>query len=244
MKPMYMLAALVFFLVIPGAIAAETKPFTKHFPLAECDFVTEGNNPYFILQIGRETHFDNSACVDAGNCDEFEEVIITVLDETQDITMEIDGAPQTITTRVVEENESVEGELAEVSRNFFAECAATRDVYYFGETVDDYEDGVVVGHGGEWEAGVDNATPGIIMPGGAFLLGARYFQEFAPGVAKDQGENVKMGITKVVPAGTYEDCVKVKETTPLEPGDVSIKMYCPGVGLVFDDGLELISIVE
>ena len=35
------------------------------------------------------------------------------------------------------------------------------------------------------------------------------------------------------PAGTYEKCVHVRETTPLE-NDVSEKWYAPGVGMVKD----------
>ncbi|MBI1733233.1 MAG: hypothetical protein HYR49_10785 [Gammaproteobacteria bacterium] len=236
--------ALFLALAISGTAMAGTKKFTKKFPLGDCVFVTEGQNPYFKLQIGRELHLDNAACVDAGNCDELEEVIITVLDETRVVTFEIDGVMTPVTTRVVEENESVDGQLAEVSRNFFAECQATRDVYYFGEEVDDYENGQIVSHEGEWEAGVEDATPGLFIPGGAFLLGSRYYQEFAPGIAKDRAEHVKAGLTMDVPAGTFEDCVKIKETTPLEEGEVDFKFYCPGVGIVIDEDLELTQIVE
>jgi hypothetical protein len=71
------------------------------------------------------------------------------------------------------------------------------------------------------------------MPG-TFLLGSRYFQELAPDVALDQAENVAMGLTLDLPAGKFDRCVEVVETTPLEPGQESIKRYCPGVGLVSD----------
>ena len=81
------------------------------------------------------------------------------------------------------------------------------------------------------------------MPGGAFLLGARYFQEIAPEVALDRAEHVAMNLDIEVPAGDFEDCVEVEETTPLEKG-ISTKIYCPGTGLVFDDGLELTLVVE
>jgi hypothetical protein len=49
-----------------------------------------------------------------------------------------------------------------------------------------------------------------------------------------------MGLEVTVPAGTFEDCVLVLETTPLEPGAETEKTYCPGVGLVIDDVVELI----
>jgi hypothetical protein len=40
------------------------------------------------------------------------------------------------------------------------------------------------------------------------------------------------------PAGTFEHCLHLQETTPLE-SDVSHKYFAPGVGLVKDDGFEL-----
>ncbi|MBI1880430.1 MAG: hypothetical protein HYR94_19810 [Chloroflexi bacterium] len=95
-------------------------------------------------------------------------------------------------------------------------------------------------HEGAWRAGEAGATPGIIMPG-TFLLGSRYFQEQAPDVAMDRAEHVAMGLDVNVPAGTFADCVEVIETTPLEPGSESIKRYCPGVGLVFDNGVDLVN---
>ena len=145
-------------------------------------------------------------------------------------------------TRVVEERETENAELVEVSRNFFADCAPMHDVYYFGEDVDDYEDGVIVGHGGAWLAGRNGARPGIIMIDSAFVLGSRYFQEVAPGVALDRGEHVATGLEVTVPAGVFEDCVEVTETTPLNPNEESTKVYCRDVGLVIDEDLELAAI--
>ena len=77
------------------------------------------------------------------------------------------------------------------------------------------------------------------MPG-RFLLGSRYFQEIAPGVALDRAEHVKMGLTVKTPAGTFEDCVEVLETTPLEPGATSVKRYCAEIGLVVDGVAKLV----
>ena len=51
-----------------------------------------------------------------------------------------------------------------------------------------------------------------------------------------------MGFEVEVPAGTFKNCVEVTETSPLEPGDESLKTYCPGVGLVRDEDLELIAV--
>lgn len=112
-------------------------------------------------------------------------------------------------------------------------------VYYFGEDVFDGE--------GEplpdaWLAGRKGAEPGIIMPDRAFLLGSRYYQELAPGVVLDRAEHAQLDIEVETPAGDFEDCVRVVETTPLEPGSSSEKIYCPRVGLVSDGDLELVEV--
>ncbi|MDY6954150.1 MAG: hypothetical protein SWE60_21805, partial [Thermodesulfobacteriota bacterium] len=144
-----------------------------------------------------------------------------------------------VETRVVEEREYEDGELIEVSRNFFALCEETNSVYYFGEDVDDYEGGVIIGHEGAWRAGENGAMPGLMMPG-TFLLGSKYFQEMAEADgAADVGENAEMGLTVDTEAGTFYDCVRVEETSALDPCDFSEKIYCPGVGLIVDDAFEL-----
>jgi hypothetical protein len=236
-----LVSALVLALV-PFAGLAQDDGFTDEFPLETCWFRSWGHNPYFTLKPGRQLHFSNLACVTEGECDELEEVWITVLRETRWIRLEIDGRRRYVRTRVVEEREMVDGELAEISRNFFAECKHTQDVYYFGEDVDIFEDGEIVSHDGAWLVGEDGARPGIVMPGGAFLLGSRYFQEVAPGVAMDRAEHVAMGLEIEVPAGEFENCVEVEETTPLDPDEEGSKTYCPGTGLVIDEELELVSV--
>ena len=53
-----------------------------------------------------------------------------------------------------------------------------------------------------------------------------------------------MGFEVDVPAGTFKNCVEMTETSPLEPGHESLKVYCPNVGMVRDDDLELIKIFD
>jgi hypothetical protein len=164
--------------------------------------------------------------------DELVRVVITVLNET----MMVDG----VRTRVVEERETIDGQLVEVSRNYFAVCNRTDSVFYFGEDVDIYENGVIVTHEGAWRSGIDGARAGIIMPGEP-LNGARYYQEIAPGVALDRAEIISTNRTVLTPAGEFENCVKTEETTPLEPKATDYKFYAPGIGLVVDGVLKLIS---
>jgi len=211
--------------------AAKTPPkkvFTTDFHLESCTFADTGRNRFFVLVPGFRQVLkgvEDKAQV---------EQQITVLGDTQVVSIPGIGD---VTTRVVEERESEDGDLAEVSRNFFAICEQTNDVFYFGEDVDIYEDGQMVSHGGAWRAGVDGALPGLAMPG-TFLVGSRYFQEVAPGVAMDRAENVAMGLDVDVPAGHFTGAVRVQESSPLEQGK-EYKIYAPGVGVVVDEKLEL-----
>lgn len=227
-------------LLVPVVAVAQTdnRAFTKEFPIDECQFTLAGSNPYFSLKPGTQLHFSNDRCVAAGKCDVEEEAVITVLNQTKVITLRDDGKSRNITTRVIKEIANEDGELKEVSFNYFAECKGTQDVYYFGEDVDVFDNGQVT-HPGAWLAGQKKAEPGIIIAGGAFLIGARYFNEIAPDVALDRVEHVAEDLKVNVPAGRFDDCVRVKETTPLEPGASTLKTYCPGVGLAVDDDLEL-----
>ena len=225
----------------PGAfaIAQQSGPeFTSELPLDSCHFVPWGGSPNFRLSPGQQRRLSNERCVEAGECEEREEVWITVKRDTRRIPVDIDGRTRTVWTRVIEELESVDGLLSEVSKNFFATCWGTGDVYYFGQEVTLYDDGEIVGHDGAWLAGVAGARPGLMMPE-LYLLGARYFQKLAPGVALDRVEHVGSGLGVEVPAGEFHDCVRVDVTSLLTPGVTATKVYCPGIGLVVDGKLEL-----
>ena len=234
--------ALALALTLASGHAAAEEQFTKQFPLASCQFASWGGNSYFPLIVGRQTYFTNAACLAAGRCDELEELWITMERETRRITIPIGNTTRTVYTRVMEERETEDGELAEVSRNFVASCSASRDVYYFGEEVDNYEDGEIVNHDGGWLAGRRGARPGLLMPEDGFLLGSRYYQEIAPEVALDRAEHIRAGFSVQVPAGRFNNCIEVEETSPLEPGGKSTKIYCRGVGLVRDEELELTAV--
>jgi hypothetical protein len=225
--------------------------FTREFFLDQCGgFSTTGVNPFFILEPGYQLVLESDE----------EKAVITVLDETYTVAS---GE----TTRVVEERafeiDEEEEVLVEISRNWFAICNRTNDVNYFGEFSQDCDseerggfmpgnddlcaDGEAPDTGGSWESGENDAEPGLIMPG-TFQLGARYFQEMAPeDEAVDRGENVWMGFSLDIEGfPTFENCVLIIDTNPSEGicgrRDGDPKIYCPGVGLVMDEDLELVEI--
>lgn len=232
--PAVLLASLLAAAAVP---AGEHVEFTAEFPLEDCRFVPWGGSAYFSLNPGRQLLLSNARCVEEGECEDLEVVRITVTDRTRLIPLRIDGKLRQVRTRVVEEHETENGTVKEISRNYFATCLPMRDVYYFGEDVFDGEGKPLPD---AWLAGRRGAEPGIIMPDQAFLLGSRYYQELAPGVALDRAEHVGLDIEVETPAGDFEDCVRIEETTPLQPGSSSEKIYCPRVGLVSDDELELV----
>ena len=154
-----------------------------------------------------------------------------MLDETKNI----DGTD----TRVVEERETKDGRPVEVSRNYFALNTRTNSILYFGEDVDSYKDGRIDNHEGSWTAGSGGAQFGLMMPG-EVLLKARYYQEIAPKLAMDRGEIVSMSTTVQTPAGRFDRCVVVQETSPLETFNKEYKYYARGIGLIQDGSARLV----
>jgi hypothetical protein len=224
-----------------AALGQDGEPeFTSEFHLEDCTWASSSEkNSLFPLRPGWQVILAGEEEGDEGI--EEVEVQVTVLRERLRLTFNAsNGKRVNVVTRVVEEREHVDGELVEVARNYFALCQETGDVFYFGETVDNYEDGEVANHNGSWRAGKGGATPGLFMPA-RFLLGSRYYQEQAPGVAIDRGENVDMELTVETEAGTFRHCVMVLDTNGLDPAaEGDEKVYCPGIGMARDEDLELV----
>ena len=206
------------------AARGEDKKFLDSFNVDEQNFVSTGKNTYFSLEPGYQLVYE-------GEEDGKKMVlVITVLNETKKVG--------NIETRVIEERETADGKLTEVSRNYFAMDKTTKSIYYFGEDVDMYKDDKVTGHGGSWLAGVDGARYGLMMPGTP-EEGDRYYQEVASGKALDRAEIQSLTEKLKTPAGNFENCLKTKETSGLDPKEKSTKSYAPGIGLVKDSEYKL-----
>jgi hypothetical protein len=198
--------------------------YTRSFRAENCTFSSTGRNPFFILEPNFQLVLGGEDAGDAA------QLMITVLNETR----EVNGTQ----ARVIEERESVGDDLVEISRNFFAICEETNNVFYFGEEVDIYENGMIVDHEGAWLAGEGTNRAGIIMPG-TILLGARYYQEIAPSVALDRAEIIDTGQVVQTPSGDFSDTLITRETTALELDVAELKYYAAGIGLVQEEDLKL-----
>jgi hypothetical protein len=130
---------------------------------------------------------------------------------------------------IVKVREFEDGELVERTADYFAQDDKGR-VWYFGEGVDDIENGKVVGHEGQWLAGRNGAKPGLFMPADP-KVGQVFEQERAPGVAEDRSRVVAVGIAVKTAAGRFSDCTKTRDYAPLDRA-TEFKFYCAGVGLV------------
>lgn len=189
-------------------------------------FTSTVDNPFFPLPAGRVWTYEGASDGEAIR------LVITVLPDKRVVAG--------VETQVVEEREWEDGALVEVSRNFFAQ-AADGTVCYFGEEVDLYENDAIVGHDGAWSADTSGAAPGVVMPP-APKTGQWFAQEVAPGVAEDHARITDTGAAQTVPAGAYTDTVSMREWTPLEPCQISTKVYARGVGMIVDDEANLTKI--
>jgi hypothetical protein len=139
-------------------------------------------------------------------------------------TARVAGFPVT----VVQDDEFENGRLVEHTLDYYAQDRVG-NVWYFGERIDNYENGRVVGHEGQWLTGRRGARPGLFMPAHP-AVGRTFEQERAPGVAEDRSTVVALGVRVTTPARVFRGCIKTRDFSPLDRA-TEFKFYCPGVGI-------------
>jgi len=135
---------------------------------------------------------------------------------------------QEVESLVFEDRVYMDGKLAEVAFDFFAQDD-NGTVYYLGEDVDEYENGKIIGHDGTWHYGLDTRVPGVMFPAQP-KLGQKWRSEDVSSDISEIDEIVSLSERVTTPAGTYENCIKVKEY--LADGTIEFKYYAKGVGVV------------
>jgi hypothetical protein len=135
-----------------------------------------------------------------------------------------------VTCVEVHDTVRVNGKLTEDTLDWFAQDV-DGNVWYFGENTHELENGLITTIDGTFMAGVDRAKPGIIMEASP-VVGDFYRQEFDLQNAEDFAEVTGLSSTVTVPVGTFNKCLKTKETTPLEPELIENKYYARGIGNV------------
>ena len=135
-----------------------------------------------------------------------------------------------VTARVVRDTVREDGDIVEDTLDWYAQDAAG-NVWYLGEDTAEFSDGKLTGRHGSFEAGVDGAQAGVILPADP-RPGMRYRQEFYRGKAEDNGEVLSTDEMAEVPAGHFRGALLTKDTITIEPDVQEYKLYARGVGPV------------
>jgi hypothetical protein len=186
--------------------------------LNPADFTTRITNPWWPMRPGsrwvyRETDPDGTR----------QKVVVTVTNRTKLIA-------NGVTARVVRDVVTERGEFVEVTDDWYAQDRRG-NVWYLGEATTEYEDGKPVSTEGSFEAGVDGAQPGVIMPAHP-RPGLRYRQEYYKGQAEDRAKVMSLREQAEVPFGHFRPALMTREVNPLEPRVLEFKFYARGVGPV------------
>jgi hypothetical protein len=135
---------------------------------------------------------------------------------------------------VVSDNLYVEGRLAERTADWYAQDRKG-NVWYFGEATAELDRrGRVATREGSWQAGIDGARPGIVMPARP-RVGQALRQEYYRGHAEDHFKVVSLSARVSVPYVSSRHALLTREWSPLEPGVIDRKYYVRGVGNVVDE---------
>jgi hypothetical protein len=182
--------------------------------LDPADFTTKIDNPYWPMPRGaRWVYLSDS-----------ERIVVEVTNKKKKIA----GVEALVLRDTVTQRDG--GGFVEVTDDWYAQDKEG-NVWYLGEDTKEYENGKVSSTTGSWEHGVDGAYAGIIMAAKP-RPGLAYREEYLEGEAEDAGKVVSLDANVRVPFGSFENCVKTEETTPLEPDVLEYKYYARGVGHV------------
>jgi major membrane immunogen (membrane-anchored lipoprotein) len=186
------------------------------------DFVQQIDNPYWPMAPGSKWVLTQTDL--EGNKERIE---ITVTNRKKTI--------QGIEATVVRDVVSQDGELVEVTSDWFAQDK-DGNLWYMGEDTTEYENGKPTTKAGSWEAGRDGAQAGVFLPGKP-EVGMAYRQEYRAGEAEDQTKVLSLDEQVEVPQGFYKDVLMTKDYTPLQPEILEHKFYAKGVGPVLIVGV-------
>jgi len=130
---------------------------------------------------------------------------------------------------------SERGQLIENTFDWYAQDTCG-NVWYLGENTKEYENGEVVTTAGSWEAGVDGAQAGVVVPADP-QVGLTYRQEYYAGEAEDAAEILSLDEQAQVTFGHFRDVLLTKDFTPLHRRVLEYKLYAKGVGPVLALGI-------
>jgi hypothetical protein len=204
----------------PAAAPAVTTTTLAYRPTIDpARFVGAIDNRYFPLKPGTTLVYEGTR----DGRPQHNEMVVT--SETKKI--------MGVTCVVVRDTVTVNGAPEEKTTDWYAQDV-DGNVWYFGEDTKEYVNGNVSSTKGSWEAGVDNAQPGMIMEA-IPKSGDVYRQEYRPGEAEDSAKVLRADVALTVPAGSFTNVVLTEDTDPLNPSVLDRKHYAPGAGMISAD---------
>jgi hypothetical protein len=200
---------------------ADRTPDANYNPLIRTEnFSRTAENPYFPLIAGKKYSYLGQTA------DGTETSVVTITGEVKIVSG--------VSCVVVHDEVFLDGILIEDTYDWYSPDYKG-NVWYFGEDVSNYENGIFQDKDGSFETGISGAKPGIIM----YLNPVPempYRQEYSFGVAEDWGKLVATGLTVTTPYGTFNNCIKTADWNALEPdAPVEYKYYAPGIGMVKEE---------
>ena len=186
--------------------------------LAAPGFSTHIDNPYWPMRPGTRWVYREGT----------QRVVVRVSHRTRLVAAGIRG-------RVVRDTVTDGGMLVEDTSDWYAQDAKG-NVWYLGEDTTEYDNGKPVSKEGSWEAGVDGAQAGIVMPARP-RVGRRYREEHYPGHAEDGAKVLSRGEQVEVPYGHFTHVLMTKNFNPLEPKVLEYKFYARRIGPVLEIGV-------
>ena len=187
------------------------------------DFSTNITHPLLPLSSTRNREFVGRQKNNDGGTSEIR-VVSRLLDKTDTMAG--------VTVAVVEVTEHKDGQLLELTEDYFAQHQ-DGTVWYFGERVTNYKDGKPTDHDGQWLAGENGYRPGVFMPA-IPTIGQEFAPEQIPGVADERAKVLALDVEVTVPAGKFTGCMKTEDRDLLD-NNTEFKFYCPRAGLVREE---------
>jgi len=188
--------------------------------LVPSQFTTRIDNPWWPMRPGSRWVYRET---DPGGARQ--KVVVTVTPRTRLIA-------NGITARVVHDAVTEAGSPVEITDDYYAQDRCG-NIWYLGEDTKEYENGKVTSTSGSFEAGVDGAQGGVIVPAKP-TPGLEYRQEYYRGEAEDRAQVISLIDQAEAPYGHFGRgrVLLTREWNPLEPTTLELKFYARGVGPV------------
>jgi hypothetical protein len=187
--------------------------------LRQADFTTTIDNRYWPMRPGARWVYH-----EPGDNGRPQRDVVTVTHRTKKVAAGVRA-------RIVRDVATQDGKVVERTSDYYAQDTAG-NVWYLGEATVEYK-GAKSSRAGSWEAGVDGAQAGVIMPARP-RVGLRYRQEYYAGHAEDRGEVVGLHGRATVPYGSFTGVLVTRDSDPLQKGAAEHKYYAKGIGPVLE----------